>query len=171
LLDPVRNLGTFCLHHRTFRRFRYPPGISNGVDPVENISLRVLSKKILFATIDLTNKNFLIGGNENSVDTYETIIVCSPLLSEEEIDEVVEKVKSLILKEGGEILTVSKWGKKTLAYPIRRHREGYYVLLEFQSPPTMVKELENLYRVTDRIIRYLTVKKEKVSQQVLTPKK
>jgi len=91
---------------------------------------------------------------------YETIFVCSPLLNEEDIDAVIGKVKSLIIKEGGEIKNVNKWGRKRLAYPIKRHREGYYVILEFYSPAEKIKELENLYRVTDKIIRYLTVRKE-----------
>jgi len=91
---------------------------------------------------------------------YETIFVCSPLLNEEDIDALIEKVKGLISKESGEIKNVNKWGKKKLAYPIKRHREGYYVILEFHSPPEKIKELENLYRVTDKIIRYLTIKKE-----------
>lgn len=91
---------------------------------------------------------------------YESIFVCSPLLSEEDIDALIEKVKGLISKGGGEIKNVNKWGKKKLAYPIKRHREGYYVILEFYSPADKLRELENLYRVTDKIIRYLTVKKE-----------
>lgn len=91
---------------------------------------------------------------------YETIFVCSPLVSEEEIDAMIGKVKDLIVREGGEVKNVNKWGKKRLAYPIKRHREGYYVFLEFYSPEEKIKELESLYRVTEKIVRYLTVKKE-----------
>lgn len=92
---------------------------------------------------------------------YETVFVCSPLLNEEEIDELIEKIKSLITKENGQVMNVNKWGRKKLAYPIKRHREGYYIFIEFQASGDLIKKLENLYQVTDKIIRYLTVKKEK----------
>ncbi len=97
------------------------------------------------------------------MNSYETIFICLPLSTEEEIDVLIDKVKNLITKEGGEIKNMNKWGKKRLAYPIKRQREGYYVFIEFSSPQEKLKELENLYRVTDKIIRFLTVKKEETT--------
>lgn len=92
------------------------------------------------------------------MNTYESLFVCPPELATERIDEVLEKVKRLIARQGGQLTLEEKWGKRRLAYPIARHREGFYILVRFNAPSESVSALENMYRVTDTVIRSLTIR-------------
>ncbi len=90
---------------------------------------------------------------------YETIMVISTKLDEEATKAMIEKFKSLIEKHGvvGE---VEEWGKRRLAYEIQKETEGYYVLINFESEPDFLKELDRIYNITDGLLRSLTVRKE-----------
>jgi small subunit ribosomal protein S6 len=74
------------------------------------------------------------------------------------VDALAAQVQGLAEKDGGKLQKMEKWGKKRLAYDVRRHREGYYVLLVVEGTGAMVKEVERRLKVTDGIIRYLTVR-------------
>jgi len=93
------------------------------------------------------------------INKYETIFIINPNLSEEEIAGLVEKFKSLIAS-AGEVENVDEWGKRRLAYPIKGLNEGYYVLVNYSAEPTFPKELDRNFRITDGILRYLTIKKD-----------
>jgi small subunit ribosomal protein S6 len=95
-------------------------------------------------------------------ETYESIFISPVELATNKLDDYVEKIKSLITKAGGEVLAVEKWGRRRLAYPIRRHREGFYVFVKFKSPSGVLAELNRFYRVSEEIIRELTVKAVRV---------
>lgn len=96
-------------------------------------------------------------------ETYESIFISPVELASNKLDDYVEKIKSLITKAGGEILAVEKWGRRRLAYPIRRHREGFYIFLKFKSPSVVLAELNQFYRVSEEVvIRQLTVKAVRV---------
>jgi small subunit ribosomal protein S6 len=95
------------------------------------------------------------------MSTFESTFICSPELPTEKIDELVEKVKKTIEAAGGTIALTQQLGRKRLAYPIKKFREGNYVYLEIAGPGQMVASLENLYKVNDTVIRYLTIKVEK----------
>lgn len=84
---------------------------------------------------------------------YETVFVVSADLSAQKVDEYVEKIKSLVTQKGGEIVLTDKWGRRRLAYPIRRHREGIYTFLQFKAPPSFVAELNQFFRVSEEVIR------------------
>jgi len=90
--------------------------------------------------------------------TYESTVICSPELPAEKIDELVEKIKKIVEGSKGQILITQQLGKKRLAYPIRKYREGSYVYFELSGPGETILALENFFKVTDTIIRYLTVK-------------
>lgn len=89
---------------------------------------------------------------------YETVFVLSADLTPQKTDEYIEKIKTLITQKGGEIVLVDKWGRRRLSYPIRRHREGFYTLLIFKSPPTFITELNQFFRVTEEVIRQVICK-------------
>ena len=76
---------------------------------------------------------------------YETVFVLPGDLQPQKVDEYVDKVKSLIEKNGGEITLSDKWGRRRLAYPIERQREGFYTFLQFKAPPTAVAELTQFF--------------------------
>ena len=75
---------------------------------------------------------------------YEVLFIADPNLSEPDVDKLTETVQGYAEKEGGKTQKVEKWGKKRLAYDVKKHREGYYVLLVVEAKPEMVKELERL---------------------------
>lgn len=88
---------------------------------------------------------------------YETIFIVNPNLEESETNNVIEGVKTAIETNGGKILTTDVWGKRRLAYPIKRHNDGYYVLFVFESDPKFVRELNTYYRIAEPIIKYMVV--------------
>jgi small subunit ribosomal protein S6 len=90
--------------------------------------------------------------------TYETIFVCPPDLSAEELEELVKKFEKIISQGQGEIISCDKLGRRKLAYELKGYKEGFMYCLIFNSPPNLIPELENNYRVTDKVIRHLIVK-------------
>jgi small subunit ribosomal protein S6 len=89
---------------------------------------------------------------------YEILFIADPNLGEEAVDTLTEQVQGFVEKDGGKVERVEKWGKKRLAYEVHGHREGYYVLLVVESTGPLVKEVERKMKVTDGVIRYLTVR-------------
>jgi small subunit ribosomal protein S6 len=89
---------------------------------------------------------------------YEVVFIADPNLGEPEVDTLTAQVQGYIEKEGGRVQRVEKWGKKRLAYVVKKHREGSYVLLAVEGGAALVKELERRMRVTDGVIRFLTVR-------------
>lgn len=89
---------------------------------------------------------------------YESIFIIKPTLSDEETEKVIQKMRDLITSGGGEIVNVENWGKKKLAYEIKKHKKGHYVLLHLKGEGPIIKELERNYRLNDSIIKFLTVK-------------
>jgi small subunit ribosomal protein S6 len=90
--------------------------------------------------------------------TYEILFIADPNLGEPEVDALAAQVQGFVEKDGGKLQKMEKWGKKRLAYDVRRHREGYYVLLVVEGTGAMVKEVERRIKAMDGIIRYLTVR-------------
>jgi small subunit ribosomal protein S6 len=95
---------------------------------------------------------------------YETIFITDAAATEAEIDDLLKAYEQIVGTAKGKVLKVEKWGKRKLAYPIRRQEEGSYVLMVIECPADLVKELERRYRMNDRILRYLTVRVEHESQ-------
>ena len=89
--------------------------------------------------------------------TYETLFIINPDLEESETTRTVDIIQDVITTGGGTIIKVDKWGKRQLAYQIQKKREGYYVLIYFQAPPTIITELNRRYKLTDTIMRHLVI--------------
>lgn len=90
---------------------------------------------------------------------WESLFIIHP----EKIDEkeqVLEKIKQIIRSKEGEILKIEEWGLRKLAYPIEKKKQGYYVLIEFYGLASLPKELEEFFRIDERIIRFIIVKLE-----------
>ncbi|MDR1012670.1 MAG: 30S ribosomal protein S6 [Lactobacillales bacterium] len=92
-------------------------------------------------------------------NAYETVIVFSLKSGEEAIATLLQKFKDLI-SSNGEIESVDEWGRRKLAYPIRKETEGHYVLFNFTSNAEFPAELDRIYKITDGVLRSLIVKKE-----------
>ena len=91
---------------------------------------------------------------------YELAVVVSAKLEDDARAEVIEKVKALVTRFGGNITDVDEWGKKRLAYEIQKMREAYYYFIHFESETTTPAEIEQRIRIMDGVIRYLCVKQE-----------
>ena len=99
---------------------------------------------------------------------YETVWVVNGDLPDEEVKSTIDKFTKIITGQGCTLVGVEEWGRRKLAYKIEGTFRGYYVLADFAGQPTAVKELERNYRIDDRVIRYLTIKKsDKVDQAAL----
>ncbi|MBR6053725.1 MAG: 30S ribosomal protein S6 [Bacteroidales bacterium] len=92
---------------------------------------------------------------------YETVFIATPVLSEAQMKEAVEKYTKLIADNGGEVVYEENWGLRQLAYPIEHKTTGFYYLIEFKATPEFVSTLETQYHRDERIIRYLTVALDK----------
>jgi small subunit ribosomal protein S6 len=86
------------------------------------------------------------------------IFILRPSLGEEEINNVVDYSKQIILDENGTIIDLNKWGMKKLAYPIKKEMQGYYVYCEYAGTPAAVSEIERKFRIDDAVLKYLTIK-------------
>ena len=91
---------------------------------------------------------------------YETIFIYSPDFPAEKATAILDKVKSIITQDSGEIISLNEWGKRRLAYRISGQSEGVYVMLDYKASGKAVSGMESYFRVTEGILRYLTVKKE-----------
>jgi small subunit ribosomal protein S6 len=92
---------------------------------------------------------------------YETVFIATPVLSENQMKEAVQKFKKVITDNEGEIVHEENWGLKKLAYPIQKKSTGFYYLVEFKGAGELIEKLEVQYRRDERIIRFLTFKMEK----------
>lgn len=91
---------------------------------------------------------------------YESIFIVRPNLTDEETEKVVEKFKGVLERTGASVVKQENWGKKRLAYEVRRERKGTYVYFHFTSPGDTVAELERSYRIEDAVIKFMTIKLE-----------
>ncbi len=89
---------------------------------------------------------------------YETIFILDPDLEEEQTQSVIEKAKGIITQNSGEIVKVEDWGKRKLAYQVKKKAKGHYILIHFMGSPTLVSELERNFRVMDAVIKFQSVR-------------
>ena len=100
-----------------------------------------------------------------SMNQYETVFILTPVLSDVQMKEAVEKFKGILTAEGAEIINEENWGLKKLAYPIEKKSTGFYQLIEFNAAPEVIKKLELNYRRDERVIRYITIKMDKYAAE------
>ena len=94
------------------------------------------------------------------MNKYESIIIINPNCTEEAIKALESKVTGLINKNG-KLESVENMGKKKLAYEIKKNKEAFYMLFNFEAKPDSIAELERNYRITDDILKFIVVRKEK----------
>ncbi len=89
---------------------------------------------------------------------YESIFIVRTTLSDEDTNKIIDKVKGVLERGGASLLKLENWGKKKLAYEVKRERKGTFVYLTFQSSGTAIAELERSYRLEDSVLKFLTVR-------------
>ncbi len=92
---------------------------------------------------------------------YELMLVLRPDAPDERTQAVLERVTRTIVADGGQIVKAQPWGRRRLAYPIERYREGQYHILVFEAPPTTVGELERSLLITEEVLRHLVIRIER----------
>src|SRR6476660_4831889 len=102
---------------------------------------------------------------------YEELFIVKPDAPDEEVDAFVETIKTQLTAAGATVDKVDKWGKRKLAYRIEKYREGSYVLFQFTAEPTVVRELERRLRVSDMVLKFLTVRIDETLKRLEKRKK
>ena len=92
------------------------------------------------------------------MNCYETLFVVKPTLTEEEIAATITKVKDILAKEGAELLGTNDMGMRKLAYPVQKNDRGYYTVLFYKGEGTLINELERNLKISEDVIKFLTVK-------------
>ncbi|MBP3298955.1 MAG: 30S ribosomal protein S6 [Muribaculaceae bacterium] len=95
------------------------------------------------------------------MNQYETVFILTPVLSDVQMKEAVDKFKDFLVSNGCEMVNEETWGLRKLAYPIEKKSTGFYCLFEFKGEPTIVKKLETAFRRDERVIRFLTFRLDK----------
>ncbi len=91
---------------------------------------------------------------------YETVVVLAPEMEEQEQKAFIERLSVILKENGGSVEKVDFWGKRKLAYPIKKKTEGFYICIYYEADGERIRELERVLRVTESVLRYLTVKVE-----------
>ncbi len=102
---------------------------------------------------------------------YETVFILTPVLSDVQMKEAVDKFKGILTQEGAEIVNEEEWGLRKLAYPIQKKSTGFYALLQFKGDPSLVEKLELQYRRDERVIRFLTFHMDKFAVEYAEKRK
>jgi small subunit ribosomal protein S6 len=147
---------------------------------VTNVQFQVNPEKTLFASAawavlpsplrsalkrcaytSLRMRSGAIVQEDSCMELYESLFIIRPSISDEETNALIEKMKTVAERTGAQFIKSENWGRKKLAYEVRRERKGTYVYFYFKAPNHTVGELEHAYRLEDNIIKFLTVHLEK----------
>lgn len=93
------------------------------------------------------------------MNKYESVVIINSNLEEQGIKALIQKFSDLINSDG-KVESVEEVGTKKLAYEIKKQKEGYYVIIKFEANPTLIAELERVYRITDDVMKFIVVREE-----------
>jgi len=97
-------------------------------------------------------------GDQQAVRRYELMLVLKPDAPDERASAVIDRTTRYVVASGGQIVKVAPWGRRRLAYPIDRYREGSYHIVVFESPAEAIAELERSLQITEDVLRYLVTR-------------
>jgi small subunit ribosomal protein S6 len=102
---------------------------------------------------------------------YEELFILKPDTAEEDVDQVIEQVRQIVTSQNGVIDKVDKWGIRKLAYRVQKLNEGFFILVQFTAGPETVKEIERRLRVSDFVLKFLTVRIDEKLKRIEKRKK
>jgi len=102
---------------------------------------------------------------------YEELFIVRADLPEEETDQIIQRLTTIIAAQGGNVDKMDKWGVRKLAYRVQKRSEGFYVLLQFTAKPETVRELERQLRVSDEVMKFITVRIDEKLKKIEKRKK
>ena len=91
-------------------------------------------------------------------NVYESAVMINAALDDEQIQALISRIKETITSNGGEIREIEDWGRKRLAYVVKKSKVGYYVIFRFNAPSALIAKLERFYILDEQFLRYLTIK-------------
>jgi len=95
---------------------------------------------------------------------YELVYIVRPDVASSQTESTAKKFEEVITSKGGKMIKTEQWGLKTLAYRVNKHRKGYYTMLGFEGTGAIVAEVERQMRISDDVIRFLTVNVEELTK-------
>ena len=102
---------------------------------------------------------------------YESVVIINAALEDDKIEEVIKKIHTTLTDGGAEITDEERWGRKRLAYPIRKAKTGYYLVTRFTAEPSFIAKLDRFYRLEENIFRSLIVVLDKEALKYIAQKK
>ena len=93
------------------------------------------------------------------MNKYETVFIINPNVDEAGVKDLTQKFSDLI-ETNGKVESVEEMGKRKLEYEVKKNTEGIYMLINFEAEPSLISELERVYRITDEVIKFIVVKKD-----------
>jgi len=103
--------------------------------------------------------------------TYESVVIINATLEDDQIEATLARMQETITTHGGEIIELDKWGRKRLAYPIKKAKSGYYSVFRFTATTDLIAVLERNYRLDENVIRYLTIQLDKFALEAIAKQK
>jgi len=103
--------------------------------------------------------------------TYESVVIINAALEDEQVEATISRMQETVTTHGGELIELDKWGRKRLAYPIKKAKSGYYVVFRFSATTDLVATLERNYRLDENVIRYLTIQLDKFALEAIAKQK
>ena len=97
--------------------------------------------------------------------TYETVFIMNPVLSEDQVKETVKRYTDYMKKNKSEIISEENWGLKKLRYPISKKKSGFYYLIEYKAPGSILSQMNTEFKRDEAILRWLTVKLDKYAME------
>lgn len=95
------------------------------------------------------------------ISTYETVVIVSASLEDEDVEKILKRYEEFFKNNNIEILEIEKWGRKRMAYHIKKIRTGYYFLIRFKSDGSFIKKFERALQIDEQILRYMTIRLDK----------
>jgi small subunit ribosomal protein S6 len=105
------------------------------------------------------------------MNQYETVFILTPVLSDVQMKEAVEKFKATLTESGATITNEENWGLRKLAYPIQKKSTGFYSLLQFDADPSVIAKLELQFRRDERVLRFLSFRLDKYAYEYAEKRK
>jgi small subunit ribosomal protein S6 len=103
--------------------------------------------------------------------TYESVVIINAALEDDQIETSLGRMQETINTHGGELIELDRWGRKRLAYPIKKAKSGYYAVFRFTATTDLVAVLERNYRLDENVIRYLTIQLDKFALEAIAKQK
>ena len=102
---------------------------------------------------------------------YESAVLMNAALEDEQIQSIISRIKETITNSGGVINDFEDWGRKRLAYIVKKNKIGYYAIFRFSAPPVVLSKIDRLFKLDDNILRYLTIKLSKAALEQIEKNK